>query len=661
MLVLDQLQETDRWLKALALAIFAGLLVLVGGLWYVQVVASKRYVHHQIAQSFRTVRIPAVRGRILDRHGNALAENRPSYNASIYLEELSRFYRTAYAFMISNETARVRGAYNRKLTRAERLELGRVARYLVTSNVVQRLGERLGQTPTLAREDFEEHYLQRLALPLPAVENLDSNQVAKLMEQTGLPPGVDLDVQPTRVYQYGAGAAHVLGYLRRDNSSQEGEDAFFNYRLADYRGVIGIEGYFDEKLRGRAGVKSVLVNSLGYRQSENIWTAAEPGHNVVLTLDLYLQQAAEKAMGISARESGTARGAAVIMDAQNGDLLAMVSTPTFAPSQFVPGISQEEMDQLNDPILRPLINRASQERYPPGSVFKIVTALACLEAGAVDPREIYSSAGHAQVGNQTIGDTAPPGDYDFKRAFKLSSNTYFIHFGLKAGRDNLLRMGHRFHLGEPMDLPTSQSDEGVFPNRETIARQEARGDPWTEGDTANLCIGQGMIAVNPVQVAVMTAAIANGGRVFWPRLVARVEPLEPSSSLEETVFFPSRLRGELGASPGNLEVLREAMLADVEDADGTGRRAAVPGVRIFGKTGTAEIKRGNRLIDKITWFASFAAHENRQYVVVVMIESGASGGLTCAPVAGRIYEAIKNRPKPVAGDAHLAGGRQRDV
>jgi penicillin-binding protein 2 len=646
MLIIDQLQKQDQRLKWLAVVVSAGLAVLLGGLWYVQVIVSKKFVDEQIAQSFRTVRIPAVRGKILDAEGRALAENRPCYNASVFMEELSRFYRSAYAFVVSNEAARVRQTYQRRLTREERNQAGQTARYLVTSNVVNRLGILLGQPLALDRQLFQEHYEQRLALPLPALTDLTTNQIARLMENASLPAGIDLDVQPLRSYRYGETAAHIIGCLTRDSSGRAGEDAFFNYRLPDYEGVFGVEKVFDEQLRGRAGAKSVLVNNLGYRQSENIWTQAEPGKNVVLTIDLYIQQAAEKALEHAERDSGLAtRGAVVVMDANNGDLLAMASAPAFSPAQFVPGISAGDMEKLHDPVLRPMVNRASKERYRPGSIFKLVTALACLEAGVLDVQELLTTHGAAMVGKTPIKDTAPPGQYDFKRAFIHSSNEYFIHYGLKAGLDNLLRIGQRFHLGEPLELPTGQSDAGLFPNRELLRRRAAKGEPWTDGDTAHLCIGQGLIDVNPVQMAVMTAAVVNGGKVYWPRLVQRIEPMEMAGLSADTVVYPTRLRGELGVNPRHLEIIKEAMLADVEDAEGTGRRAAAPGLRIGGKTGTAENKQGNRVLDKTTWFVSFAPYERPRYVVVVMIESGASGGLTCAPVAGQIYRALLNRPK----------------
>jgi penicillin-binding protein 2 len=243
---------------------------------------------------------------------------------------------------------------------------------------------------------------------------------------------------------------------------------------------------------------------------------------------------------------------------------------------------------------------------------------------------------------------AAPGVYDFERAFRKSSNTYFVSNGLQAGVANIVRLGQRLHLGERIGLPTRQETAGTFPTWQRISAR------WSEGDTANLCIGQGEIDVTPLQMAVVTSAIANDGKVLWPRLVARLESQDPSSGEPPTLFADSRVRDELGVKPSTLTILRQAMLADVEDADGTGRAAAVPGLRICGKTGTAQKKNmQGELEEDFTWFISFAPYEHPRYAVVVMVEveHGGSGGGTCAPVAQQIYLALQQceeggRPKP---------------
>src|ERR1022692_2723086 len=345
MLIFDQLKKDDPQLRLVAIIVLGSLGVLLGGLWWVQVVSARDYQANLETQSFRTVRIPAVRGKILDRNGIALAENRPSYNVSLYLEELRRSFETAYV----GEAVRARAELkqqqselvkklNRKLTKEERRQfnltmkqrelLRQKARYEVASNVVMQVSQRLRQPLWLNPTNFERHYETRLALPCPVVTNLSAAQIALFEEQSTSPMGVDLEVQSTRYYPFETTAAHVLGHLRRDDDSKEGEEAFFSFRLPDYRGDVGVECGFDKELRGTAGAKSGLVNNAGYRQTENVWSPAQPGQNVVLTIDLRIQQAAEQALPLF---GPTTRGAVVVMDVLNGDILAMASSPTLNP------------------------------------------------------------------------------------------------------------------------------------------------------------------------------------------------------------------------------------------------------------------------------------------------------------------------------------------
>ena len=373
----------------------------------------------------------------------------------------------------------------------------------------------------------------------------------------------------------------------------------------------------------------MLVNNLGYRQSEELVTPAEPGHNVVLTLDLEIQREAERALHGQ-------RGAVVVMDPHTGDVLALVSAPSFDPNSFIPRMTHKEWERLDDETLRPMINRATQERYPPGSIFKIIVALAALDAGTLHPHELLNNPGYFQLGKRKIHDTARPGDYDFIKAFLASSNYYFITQGLRCGIKRIVGMGNRFHLGEVTSVLARQEVEGEFPTLQQVSHA------WSDGDTANLSIGQGPITVTPIQMAVMTSTIANGGKVMWPRIVKSIEPPEFRPDDPRTDFPAARVREELNVKPQHLQLIRDAMLADVEDPRGTGRRSAVPGMRVCGKTGTAEVKQGHQRVDQITWFVSFAPYEDPRYTVVVMIESGVSGGSSCAPVAEQIYRFLKN-------------------
>jgi penicillin-binding protein 2 len=656
MLIFDELKEKDQQLRLVAMVLAAGLFILLTGLWWVQIVSARKYESHLETQSYRTVRIPAMRGKILDRNGRVLAENRPRYNLSLYLDDFGKQFEAADRQMLVNAQAgraQLIAAQKKKLgrsltkaeqkqfalTKVEREQLREQARFGVASGVVMQVGERLGQSLTLDRAKFSRHYEAQRALPYPVIRNLDPAQIARFEEKYSGGLGVDLELQSVRAYPLGTTAGHVLGYLQRDDSSLQGEESFFSYRLPDYRGAVGIEAGFDTELRGRAGAEAVLVNNLGYRQTENVWSSPEPGHTVVLTLDINIEEAAERSL---ARHLGAdTRAAVVVMDVNTGDVLAMVSSPMINPNYFAEGFPSNELAHLDDPKLRPQINRATQENYAPGSIFKPIVGLAALQAG-LDPDALVDNPGYVYVGRRHITDLAQPGQYNFRRAIIYSCNTYFITVGLRAGIENITRMAGKFHFGERTDLPMRQETKGIFPTLKQVQSPD-----WRDGDSANICIGQGEMAVTPMQMAVAYAAIANGGTVLWPRLVERIEPQDPAFGEATTNFPTSLVRDHLGVSAHNLKILHDAMLA--ETVEGTGQAAQVPGLQICGKTGTAQVMNSrNQEIDRTTWFASFAPYENPRYAVVVMVESGSYGGPICAPIAHDIYEAILKSEKTPA-------------
>ena len=394
-----------------------------------QVVSARDYQANLEAQSFRTVRIPAVRGRILDRNGTPLAESQPTYNVSLYLEELHKSFEAAYAAKAVRARAELKqqqkdleARLKRRLTKAERKQfiftqkqreaLRQEARYEVASNVVSQVSVRLRQPLSLNATNFERHYETRPYMPCPVLRDLNPTQIALFEEQSICPMGVDLEIQSTRSYPCGTTAAHVLGRLGRNDDSREGEEAFFSYRLPDYCGVLGIEHGYDKDLRGTAGSKSVLVNNAGYRQTENVWSPAEPGRDVVLTIDLPLQQAAERAL--QGKAGPTRRGAVVVMDVHTGDILALVSSPTLDPNWYVRGVTHQEWDRIVE--LQAEKNRATKENYMPGSTFKLVVGMAALEAG-LNPKEIIEVSpdpaqpdkGHVRIGNHTFHDLADAG------------------------------------------------------------------------------------------------------------------------------------------------------------------------------------------------------------------------------------------------------------
>ncbi|MDX1953815.1 MAG: penicillin-binding protein 2 [Verrucomicrobiota bacterium] len=632
MLVFDQLRKEDRKLRWIAVGVLFGLLILLGGLWQVQVFARKEYEQDLKVQAFRKVRVPSARGKILDRNGELLAENQPRFVVNLYLEDLRSIFRQQYNHTVTNAT--FLAEKGGKLTRADRSRLSADVRYQVVSNIVWQVSSMILPQPlVLQARAFSRHYNESLALPLPVLANLTPEQVALFMERGGENPGVQLEVQPVRHYPNESLAVHLLGYVQREIIHETDEEIAFEDKIPDLVGKAGLEAMFDAELRGTPGYRSILVNNLGYRHKEEIWSDPEPGLNLALTLDINVQKTAEAAL----RSTGAnTRGAAVVLDVRNGDILAMASSPTFDPNQFLYGISHEAWAEINDPKLKPQLNRATHGAYAPGSVFKIVTGLAFLEADLVDPMQEIFAPGYYQLGRRRIDDLAPPGNYNFKNAFKKSSNFYFIEYGLRAGPQKIIEMGNRFHLGEKTGaLSPRQEQAGYFPA--VGQKYKKDGSRWLDGDTANLCIGQGELTLTPIQVAVMTAAIANGGKVFKPRLVTALLDEGQQTTVKK---FPSEVVNDLQVSKANLDIVRAAMLADVEEKGGTGEKAYVPGMNVCGKTGTAQVRVAKGM-DHITWFASFAPFEAPRYAVVVMIESGSSGGGTCAPMAREIYKTLQ--------------------
>lgn len=665
MLIIDQLRKGDSPLRLVAVVVLACLGILSLRLWQVQVFNRKTYQQSVETQSFRTVRVPALRGRIFDRNGTVLAENQPRYRLDLYLDELRSDFADEFRQRKSAVTAeRLKGLPKQtllqKLTRffrrraakplidAQEIALiERQARYAVASNVVADISTQIRQPLVIDEQRFFLHHRDKRALPLPIVNAATPSQVALFIERGDALPAVSLEAHAIRAYPHTTTAAHLLGHLNRADEFEDADGVGYDYRLPDYAGKYGLEATFDPELRGLPGMRSLLINSAGYRirTVDDDSLPSKPGTNLVLTLDLGIQQVAERSL---AQVGPQTRGAVVVMDPRNGDVLALVSAPAFDPNWFVGIRDTNTWARYNDEHLRPMVNRATMGQYNPGSIFKIVTALALLENG-LDPEKEFTvranpsepGRGCTYIGNRKIRDTAPPGQYDLKRAFIKSSNSYFIDLGQEATFKRVVGIARQFHLGERTGLRVTQEETGEFPDLDDEKN-------WNPGQFADLCIGQ-QITVTPIQMAVLVSAVANGGHVYEPRVIDRLEPgeFQPGNG----TFKPGMLRNEIQVQPSHLERIRSVMHADVEDPAGTGTRARVEGFPVSGKTGTAEIKRGSVLIDKIVWFASFAPFDNPRYTVIVVIESGGSGGRDAAPVAGRIYNYIHERETAAAKGA----------
>lgn len=634
--MLAVLKEKSQRLRIIGGGVAAGLVILLAGLWFVQIVDARHYTEDLQWQSFRTVGIPAIRGKILDRNGNVLADDRPRYNASLFLEDLQSQFNERYNNLLAAYVRDHPQIINKRgkpvWPTGERTALQLQADCDVVSNITFRVSALLEEPRVLNPTAFLRHYNNYRYVPFQIVPDLAPRQVAIFSERLSAQPDLELETEPVRDYPHGETAAQVLGFVQRVEPVGADESTAFE-------GRTGIEKVFDDELRGRPGVKSVLVNNQNYRQRENIVMPNVAGKNIYLTLDLPLQRAAEAALA-------NMRGAAVVLDPRNGDVLVCASVPAFDPNKFVPGISQEEYARLGDPKLMPQLNRVISGSYPPGSTFKIITGIACLENG-LDEKEIFNSPGEWRASDKArpVGDTAGKGPFDFERAFYRSSNTYFINYGMKAGLQKIMEVARRFHLGIKTSIGIGPEVAGKIPTADEI------GVSFPLSSTPDVCIGQ-EIGATPLQMAGMIEVIANGGTLYWPRLAGYSRDPDTGEVVELTE--KGRVRDHVQINPRHLEIIRHAMLADTEhpaDSIGKGGSAydafhfsggtpVLNNFRVAGKTGTAQVKSPGSPYQHITWFDSYGPYEDPRYVVVVMVEDGASGGTTCAPVARKIYEAI---------------------
>ncbi len=593
-------------LRLLAVAILLALGGLAARLWWMQVTNAKLFQHNLSEQSIRRVYVPGARGQILARDGALLALNQPSYNLVLYLEELRR-----------------PGRWQNTVTNVEA--------------TVQQLAVLLGQPPQLERSKILAHIHKRLPLPLTAWRNLTTVARARLAERTLGWRGVAVEVEPARVYPEGPLAGHVLGYTRRVEP-ELGEDETFNYLEPEMKGAAGLERRYDHALRGAPGEKIIAVDVTGYNYRFALPGLADKlgrrapvsGRDVMLTLDLRLQRLAEHALdGVN--------GAVVILDPNNGDVLALASKPGFDPNELTGVIPAATWQVLIEHPDKPLLNRAVSGAFAPGSIFKPVVAMAALGPGHVNPNTTFTCPGHFMLGKARFNcweNMAGHGAQDLHGALMYSCNVYFFNLGLRVGPEVIHQRALDLGLGARTGLDLDGEVAGLIPDDAWKRRERRSEGGWRDGDTCNLSIGQGAVLVTPLQMASVAATLANGGQVWQPRLVLGLRDehgiwQRPPPKLTRVVPWEAR----------HLKLVREAMRDVIQAPTGTGRHAKVPGVSMAGKTGTAEVGRKGEG-HKNTWMIAFAPYDAPRYAVAMLVEEGVSGGATVAPLLQKIMHGI---------------------
>ncbi len=553
---------------------------LLWRLWEVQVVESSRYGEAQLAQSLRRVELPGLRGRILDRNGEVLADNRPAYSVVLYCEELQQ-----------------PGAWKNTIDAVDSL--------------IDLLAQRLGLPRQVSSKQVRRHIRNDRPMPLVIWQDVDYRTVAYLSEWANELPGVAVLPMSRRIYPNGALAAHLLGYVGSARQDQENKE-HWDYRLPDPHGRAGIEAYYDEILSGTSGEEVLRVDSRVYTRERWVYRQSKPGNDLTLTLDVKLQRAAEEALA-------GRPGAVVALDPRNGDVLVLASAPTYDLNNFIPRISTADWQALLKHPAHPLINRATQAQYPPGSVFKPFVAIAAQEC-RFNADTLHECTGvytdynlHLRCANRY-----GHGEIELRQAIMKSCNPYFCFMGTQVGVEAIAATAEQAGFGARTGIDLAGEYKGLMPT--PIWKETRKGEKWRPSDTAQISIGQGAVLATPLQVAHGVAAIASGGEVYRPRLVAFGDG-------------KGEIQRRLPWSHQNIQAVIEGMEAAI--TGGTGQTMQVQGINVAGKTGTAEyLDHGVRR--KHVWSVAFAPVEKPEIVVCAMLDNGIGGGRDAGPIVQKV-------------------------
>jgi penicillin-binding protein 2 len=581
----------------LSLAAIVIFLILILRLWYLQVINNERYAALSERNRIRYIPVAAPRGAIYDRNGHLLVGTRPAFGVYVLRQEVEN--RDALLDRLA------------PLLEAERQEL-------------LRRWESGRRAPRFR--------------PLALAEDVGRDALEMIQENAIDLPGILADVWPIRAYPYAEMGAHLFGYLGEITEQELAGTRFSGYRPGDFVGKSGLEQHLERYLRGTAGERRVEVDVQGKELRLLQTSAPSPGNRVYLTIRQDLQQTAEEAFGEHA-------GAAVVLDVRTGEVLAMTSRPTFNPAIFARGISGREWIELLQNPRHPLQDRVTKGQYPPGSTYKIVTALAALRAKVATPSTTVFCGGSFKLGSKEFRcwKRGGHGQVDLKKALKESCDVWFYRVGLDMGIDRLAQASRDLGLGTPTGFLLEGERGGLIPDR--AWKQRRLGERWYDGETVIAAIGQGYVLTTPLQLAVMTAAVANGGTVWKPQVVMRVEDLT-GQLLYQPV--PEQIKSAVFAA-SDLRAVREALEAVVHEPGGTAWSSRLPNVRVAGKTGTSQVVRLGEDRDskrEIPYhlrdhglYVAYAPADAPQIAVAVVVEHGKSGSGAAAPVARKLLAA----------------------
>jgi penicillin-binding protein 2 len=551
--------------------------------------------------------IPAPRGQIVDRNGDALAQTRVSYNLAVAFPTPLRMSNYDVGLFVQKQAVEAQLA--------------------------------LGRPVTASSDQAVKHYKNRGVLPFVIAQDLKPNEI-EAIKKAELP---NLVLQPTyqRYYPNGSLAGHVVGYAGRTGRTADGPLQNNDLLWPGAEGRDGLEQAFNDQLQGKPGQMNLSFDPTGKKGSEQISIPPQPGYNVVTTIDENLQRLCEQSLA-----KGCKRGAIVMLDPNNGDILALASWPPLNPNMFVPTISSEDYKMLQADKDIPLLPRAFRSAYPPGSTFKCFVGLAAINSGKIGPGDEFSCPAAMEIGNITFRNwkKTDAGSLTFAEALTQSCNTWFYQCGIKIGSQVITEYTSKLGLGMRTGIPLNGEAEGRVMTDEYMMRVNKRH--LYNGDVANLSIGQGDTLISPLQMAQAMGVLGNGGTLYQTRLVSQVQSVDG----QIVTAYNVRARGQIDINADAAKELRKGMIAVVEGRLGTAGRAQVDGIHVAGKTGTAQWgpKNNERTA---AWFAGYAPADNPRYAFAALYEGDANdddihGGSSAAPLIGVVIkEVFKSEPK----------------
>jgi penicillin-binding protein 2 len=609
-------ESVKRRLMGLSVAAALLLFLLVTRLWYLQIIESANLMDLSESNRLRFVPIAASRGAILDRNGKILVGNTPSFSLAVIPQDVKD-----------------KDLLLAKLSKDLSLELQEL------------------------QAKWEKGKGRAKYYPIMLASGISRDQLEFLEENRLKLPGIDIEMKPIREYPNGSMAAHLLGHLGEISENELDRPEFKEYNPGDYTGKSGIERSWERELHGSDGGRQIEVDARGRFLRSISETVPTVGNSLILTIDGDLQRVAEESFGDKA-------GAAVVMDVNSGEILSFVSNPGFDPALFAGKMPPSKWNEYLEDIRHPLENKALKGQYPPGSTFKIVTALAGLEQGIINANTTFDCKGSYVVGNSRFKcwEKKGHGTVNLKRALRESCDVYFYQVGEKLGINRIAAYAREFGLGKPLGIGLENEKGGMIPTLEWKEKKFA--SKWYRGDTVSASIGQGYVLATPIQLASMISALANGGTIYRPYLVKRV--MAPDGKVLKE-FLP-QIKQRMTSRQDNFRLVKEGLLAVVNEPHGTGGAARLYEVKVAGKTGTSQVvkiraKRGDipyKYRDHAL-FVAFAPYDRPEVAVAVVVEHGEHGGSAAAPIVGRILrhyfeekgvirKPVKKEPPPEEGE-----------